>query len=132
MKQGKYDCMHWVRILNTKINCNVYIKTLKFKPLKAFISVRSRTTEQPSLFRVNSCLYQLELKTPTMSMIPFGLFLVMRITLARYYLVEIQDDVVGGNAGRGGISNQFRNRSTDDIFLFECNIIVTYMDCYNS
>ena len=50
-----------------------------------------------------------------MSMIAFRLFLAMRIALARYYLVQIQDNVVGEIAGRAGISNQFRNRSTDDI-----------------
>ena len=64
------------------------------------------------------------------SMIAFGLFLVMRITLARYYLVEIQDDVVGEIAGRGGISIQFRNRSTADIFMFGCNILVTLIDIF--
>ena len=60
-------------------------------------------------------------------MIAFALFLVMRIAIARYYLVEIQDDVVGEIAGRGGISNQFRNRPTDDI-MSGCNIIVTLID----
>ena len=44
-------------------------------------------------------------------MIAFGLFLVMRTTIARYVLVEIPDDVVGELAGRAGISTQLRNRS---------------------
>ena len=51
-----------------------------------------------------------------MSMIAFRLFLVMRIALARYYLVQIQDNVVGEIAERAGILIQLRNTSTDDIF----------------
>ena len=50
------------------------------------------------------------MKPFTMSMIAFGLFLVMRTTIARYVLVEIQDDVVGEIAGRAGISIQLRNK----------------------
>ena len=50
-------------------------------------------------------------------MIIFRLFLVMKIALARYYLVQIQDNVVGEIAERAGILIQLRNTSTDDIFL---------------
>ena len=57
----------------------------------------------------------------------------MRIALARYYLVQIQDNVVGEIAERAGILIQLRNTSTDDIFLFTgcmfgCNILVTLID----
>ena len=50
----------------------------------------------------------------------------MRIALARYYLVQIQDNVVGEIAERAGILIQLRNTSTDDIF--GCNILVTLID----
>ena len=56
-------------------------------------------------------MYRPKLKPLTISMIAFGLFLVMRTTIARYVLVEIPDDVVGELAGRAGISTQLRNRS---------------------
>ena len=52
----------------------------------------------------------------------------MRIALARYYLVQIQDNVVGEIAERAGILIQLRNTSTDDIFCFGCNILVTLID----
>ena len=52
----------------------------------------------------------------------------MRIALARYYLVQIQDNVVGEIAERAGILIQLRNTSTDDIFMFGCNILVTLID----
>ena len=51
----------------------------------------------------------------------------MRIALARYYLVQIQDNVVGEIAERAGILIQLRNTSTDDIFS-GCNILVTLID----
>ena len=66
-----------------------------------------------------------------MSMIAFRLFLVMRIALARYYLVQIQDNVVGEIAERAGILIQLRNTSTDDIFMFGCNILVTLIDIFD-
>ena len=54
----------------------------------------------------------------------------MRIALARYYLVQIQDNVVGEIAERAGILIQLRNTSTDDIFMFGCNILVTLIDIF--